>query len=225
MTRRRSRPAGSPARARVPPSATDVIPSSRSRLLRRKAAACARRRDEDHGRGSDVPGDAPHPLTMPPAPQPKRNLHLAGVRSPRCSASRSRALGPPSVRVHARRERACGRPACLTGTFPGTLRAGLRLPAAELQQRRTRYPVLYLLHGMPGSPIGVPRTGRSSPSTPIRRSRAHRLRPFIAVLPAAGHEAWVQRRVGRAVGGRPGRTDDPVGRREPARRSRRPTVA
>lgn len=72
----------------------------------------------------------------------------------------------------------------LRGTLPGTIRAGyVYLPPGYSVS--TRYPVVYLLHGMPGSPseyldgtqlADVADTGISSGV----------LRPFIAVMPAAG---------------------------------------
>ena len=72
----------------------------------------------------------------------------------------------------------------LTGTFPGGQRPGFVYLPPEFTTSR-RYPVVYLLHGMRGSPseylygtslLDVADTGISSGS----------LRPFIAVMPAAG---------------------------------------
>src|SRR5437588_7678314 len=72
----------------------------------------------------------------------------------------------------------------LTGIFPGGERPGyVYLPPGY--SPGSRYPVVYLLHGMPGSPteylagtdlVDFADTGIASGA----------LRPFIAVLPAAG---------------------------------------
>jgi enterochelin esterase-like enzyme len=72
----------------------------------------------------------------------------------------------------------------LTGTFPGTLRPGLvYLPPGY--SPALRYPVVYLLHGMPGSPSefvdGVDLAGWAAAAV-----EAGIVRPFIAVMPAAG---------------------------------------
>jgi len=72
----------------------------------------------------------------------------------------------------------------LAGTFPGTERPGyVYLPPGF--DRTLRYPVAYLLHGLPGDP--------SEYVYAIRLARfadagiaAGTLRPFIAVIPAAG---------------------------------------
>ena len=72
----------------------------------------------------------------------------------------------------------------LTGTFPGTVRPGyLYLPPNF--RRSQRYPVLYLLHGMPGSPSEY-LDGTELAERADEEIAAHRLRPFIAVMPAAG---------------------------------------
>jgi len=72
----------------------------------------------------------------------------------------------------------------LQGTFPGTVRAGyVYLPPGF--DPASRYPVVYLLHGMPGSPSEYPdgtQFGRYSDSA----ITAGLLRPFIGVIPAAG---------------------------------------
>ncbi len=72
----------------------------------------------------------------------------------------------------------------LQGTFPGAFRPGLvYLPPGF--DRRKRYPVVYLLHGMPGSPteyVGGTQLAKYA-DTEIRTGA---LRPFIAVIPAAG---------------------------------------
>jgi len=71
----------------------------------------------------------------------------------------------------------------LQGTFPGTQRAGyVYLPPTPAPGRR--YPVVYLLHGMPGSPsefvdgAGLARFGAQAAASGVP--------PFIAVMPAAG---------------------------------------
>lgn len=72
----------------------------------------------------------------------------------------------------------------LTGTFPGSLRPGyLYLPSGYSANRR--YPVVYLLHGMPGSPeeylAGTDLANWADLSIALGA-----VRPFIAVIPAAG---------------------------------------
>lgn len=72
----------------------------------------------------------------------------------------------------------------LTGTFPGGERAGyVYLPPGydPLQ----RYPVIYLLHGMPGSPTEY-LAGTDLVNFADEGISSGRLKPFIAVLPAAG---------------------------------------
>ena len=72
----------------------------------------------------------------------------------------------------------------LTGTFPGGARPGyVYLPPGF--DRSTRYPVVYLLHGMPGSPSEY-LDGAGLVSFADQAIAAHLVRPFIAVLPAAG---------------------------------------
>jgi S-formylglutathione hydrolase FrmB len=74
--------------------------------------------------------------------------------------------------------------AVLTGTFPGAARPGyVYLPPAY--SREHRYPVVYLLHGMPGSPSEYLDGTNLAPFADAAISSG-RLRPFIAVLPAAG---------------------------------------
>ena len=72
----------------------------------------------------------------------------------------------------------------LTGVFPGTERPGfVYLPPGF--DRSRRYPVVYLLHGLPGSPdeyVGSLRVGQFADAA----IASGRLRPFIAVVPAAG---------------------------------------
>ena len=72
----------------------------------------------------------------------------------------------------------------LTGKFPGTLRPGFVYLPPEFT-RSARYPVLYLLHGMPGSPSEY-LDGTQLAERADQEIAAHRIRPFIAVMPAAG---------------------------------------
>ncbi len=75
----------------------------------------------------------------------------------------------------------------LTGTFPGAARPGyVYLPPGY--SRAHRYPVVYLLHGMPGSPSEYLDGTNLAPFADAAISSG-RLRPFIAVLPAAGPDA------------------------------------
>lgn len=72
----------------------------------------------------------------------------------------------------------------LKGTMPGTLRPGyVYLPPGFT--RSTRYPVMYLLHGMPGSPseylYGTDLVDFVDPEI-----ASGAVQPFIAVMPAAG---------------------------------------
>ena len=72
----------------------------------------------------------------------------------------------------------------LEGTFPGTMRPGyVYLPPGF--DELTRYPVVYLLHGMRGSPEEYI-AATQLPVFADTEIAAGRLRPFIAVLPAAG---------------------------------------
>jgi len=72
----------------------------------------------------------------------------------------------------------------LTGTFPGSARPGyVYLPPGY--SRVHRYPVVYLLHGMPGSPSEYLDGTNLAPFADDAISSG-RLRPFIAVVPAAG---------------------------------------
>ena len=72
----------------------------------------------------------------------------------------------------------------LRGTFPGTERPGyVYLPPGFSEA--VRYPVVYLLHGMRGSPEEYI-AATQLPSFADTEIAAGRLRPFIAVLPAAG---------------------------------------
>ncbi len=70
------------------------------------------------------------------------------------------------------------------GTFPGTARPGyVYLPPAFTTA--TRYPVVYLLHGMPGSPseyVDGTQLGQFADAA----ISTGKLRAFIAVIPAAG---------------------------------------
>lgn len=75
----------------------------------------------------------------------------------------------------------------LRGTFPGAARPGyVYLPPGY--SRAHRYPVVYLLHGMPGSPSEYLDGTSLAPFADAAIS-AGRLRPFIAVVPAAGPDA------------------------------------
>ncbi len=72
----------------------------------------------------------------------------------------------------------------LRGTFPGTERAGyVYLPPGFEQS--ARYPVVYLLHGMPGSPSEY-LDGTQLATFADAGISSGALRPFIAVVPAAG---------------------------------------
>jgi len=72
----------------------------------------------------------------------------------------------------------------LKGTFPGGQRPGyVYLPPGYTRARR--YPVIYLLHGMPGSPTEY-LAGTDLVTYADAGISSGRLRPFIAVLPAAG---------------------------------------
>jgi S-formylglutathione hydrolase FrmB len=72
----------------------------------------------------------------------------------------------------------------LQGTFPGTYRPGyVYLPPAF--NDAVRYPVVYLLHGMRGSPSEYI-DATQLPAFADTEIAAERLSPFIAVIPAAG---------------------------------------
>lgn len=72
----------------------------------------------------------------------------------------------------------------LTGVFPGTSRPGyVYLPPGFTTARR--YPVVYLLHGMPGSPSEY-LDGTQLPEWADTQISAGSIRPFIGVVPAAG---------------------------------------
>jgi enterochelin esterase-like enzyme len=72
----------------------------------------------------------------------------------------------------------------LEGTFPGTQRPGyVYLPPGF--NSATHYPVVYLLHGMRGSPAEYI-DATQLPAFADTEIAAGRLRPFIAVIPAAG---------------------------------------
>jgi len=67
----------------------------------------------------------------------------------------------------------------LAGRFPGTVRPGyVYLPPSFSTARR--YPVVYLLHGMPGAP------SEYLDGTRLLQVADRAPRPFVAVLPAAG---------------------------------------
>jgi enterochelin esterase-like enzyme len=98
-------------------------------------------------------------------------LLAAGVSALALAGFSTLATGPHSGQV-------------LTGTIPGTPRPScVYLPPGYDPSRR--YPVVYLLHGLPGSPteyVFGTRIGTFG-DTGIA---SHRLRPFIAVMPPAG---------------------------------------
>ena len=72
----------------------------------------------------------------------------------------------------------------LTGTIPGTPRAScIYLPPGYDPSRR--YPVVYLLHGLPGAPTEYV-FGTHVGTFADLGIEAGRLRPFIAVMPPAG---------------------------------------
>src|SRR5437762_3362718 len=72
----------------------------------------------------------------------------------------------------------------LQGTFPGGERPGfVYLPPGYSAVHR--YPVVYLLHGMPGSPTEY-LAGTDLVTFADSEIWSGALRPFIAVLPAAG---------------------------------------
>ena len=72
----------------------------------------------------------------------------------------------------------------LRGTFPGTLRAGYVYLPPNFDPRE-RYPVVYLLHGMPGSPSEY-LYGTQLADFADAAITGDEIKPFIAVLPAAG---------------------------------------
>ena len=75
----------------------------------------------------------------------------------------------------------------LEGTFPGTTRPGyVYLPPGF--DELTRYPVVYLLHGMRGSPEEYIAATQLPVFADTEIAAGH-VRPFIAVLPAAGATA------------------------------------
>src|ERR1700704_1516813 len=72
----------------------------------------------------------------------------------------------------------------LQGDFPGTVRPGyVYLPPSF--SSATQYPVVYLLHGLPGSPSEYT-NGTQLGTFADAEIAAGMLRPFIAVIPAAG---------------------------------------
>ena len=72
----------------------------------------------------------------------------------------------------------------LHGTFPGTVRAGYVYLPPRFDPAK-RYPVAYLLHGMPGSPSEYP-DGTKLGTFADAAIAAGLVRPFIGVIPAAG---------------------------------------
>jgi enterochelin esterase-like enzyme len=75
----------------------------------------------------------------------------------------------------------------VTGTIPGTPRAACIYLPPHLERSR-RYPVVYLLHGLPGSPNEYV-FGTQIGQFADQGIAAGRLRPFIAVMPPAGTTA------------------------------------
>jgi enterochelin esterase-like enzyme len=94
----------------------------------------------------------------------------------------------------------------LQGTFPGDLRPGfVYLPPGFTRSRR--YPVVYLLHGMPGSPTEY-LDGTDLVDWADEAIASGTVSPFIAVLPAAGPDRdyngewagpWKRKLVGELV--------------------------
>jgi enterochelin esterase-like enzyme len=72
----------------------------------------------------------------------------------------------------------------LEGTFPGSQRPGLTYLPPRFDASR-RYPVVYLLHGLPGSPTEY-LYGAELARFADDGIAAGTLRPFIAVIPAGG---------------------------------------
>lgn len=72
----------------------------------------------------------------------------------------------------------------LKGTFPETARPGYVYLPPHFNSKR-RYPVVYLLHGMPGSPTEFINGTDLAPFAD-KAIESGALRPFIAVMPAAG---------------------------------------
>ena len=100
----------------------------------------------------------------------------------------------------------------LEGTFPGTVRPGyVYLPPAFDPARR--YPVAYLLHGMPGSPSEYP-DGTELGSYADMAIANGKLAPFIGVMPAAGTTPRYNGEWAGAVGVRDRRPRRAVGRRD-----------
>jgi enterochelin esterase-like enzyme len=75
----------------------------------------------------------------------------------------------------------------LTGTFPGTKRPGYVYLPPHFNPK-TRYPVVFLLHGLPGSPSEYV-DGVQAAAFADREIAQGKLSPFIAVIPAAGDDA------------------------------------
>lgn len=72
----------------------------------------------------------------------------------------------------------------LKGTFPGTVRPGYVYLPPNFDPA-ARYPVVYLLHGMPGSPTEFIDGTDLAPFADAA-IESGQIKPFIAVLPAAG---------------------------------------
>jgi enterochelin esterase-like enzyme len=74
------------------------------------------------------------------------------------------------------------------GVIPGAARKSMIYLPPRFSERR-RYPVVYLLHGMPGSPWGYVNSLSLSALGDTLITR-HDARPFIAVAPVAGPTAY-----------------------------------
>ena len=162
-----SRRTGRQDHARVhPPAERDRGDPFVEIAARSAGSAAARRRHAtrttDHGR--DVPGRAPHAITMPARRSPNQIFTWSGVPSPACSASQrcSRrscsagftpvATGPAGGQV-------------LTGTFPGHACAPVSSTCRRASAARGAIRCSTCCTGCPARPRSTS-TERSSPSTP-----------------------------------------------------------
>lgn len=73
----------------------------------------------------------------------------------------------------------------LTGRLPGTVRDGLVYLPPGFGRANVRYPIVYLLHGLPGSPDEFT-YGADLLSYADTAIASGTIRPFIAIAPAAG---------------------------------------
>ena len=131
-----------------------------------------------HGSDSSAPSvetGGPGSFRGVPDRRPRRRLSVRGqlLAVPRVPAAEGRAV----------RDALKGRRSSGSTCEPGARRqapAGRRLPAAGVPHpSRRRYPVLYLLHGVPGPAARVPRHGADG----RRRGRARRPREGAAADP------------------------------------------